>query len=238
MKRPPPTSIAHTTPGFERSLYGLMAAVALAVVLIGFSRTFYLRNWFPNTPLSVLLYLHGSLMTAWYVLFAAQVTLIIRRRPDVHRRLGIMSAVVGFAIVPAGVATALAFVRMHSNPDEAAYAALVAGYDFVLLAVFWFLLCAALFLRRRSDFHKRLMLLASLSLLAPPLARVVSDDWALWLTYLLVLTPVAVDTWRHRRLHPAFGWGAALIVFSSRIALHWAASARWLDFSLKTLGKF
>ena len=78
------------------------------------------------------------------------------------------------------------------------------------------------------------MMLASLSLLGPALARVFSDERAVWLTYALVLTPMAIDTWRHRRLHPAFGWGGALFLLSSRLALHVATSKPWIDYALRT----
>jgi hypothetical protein len=78
------------------------------------------------------------------------------------------------------------------------------------------------------------MTLASLSLLAPALARLFTDEQAVWLTYALGLTPVAIDTWRHRRLHPAFGWGGALFLLSSRLAVHAAASKQWIDYALRT----
>ena len=202
---------------FDRRLYFGTAVLAALVVLVGFSRTFYLRIWFDVPPLSALRYLHGLLMTIWYALFLAQVMLVSRRRVDIHRRLGIFAALTAAAIVPVGSATAIAFIRrLHTNTDEALIAAIIAGYDFISLLMFTLLVGTALVLRRHSDVHKRLMTLASLSLLGPALARVFSDEQSVWLTYVLVLTPIAIDTWRHRRLHPAFGWGGALFLISSR----------------------
>jgi hypothetical protein len=123
---------------------------------------------------------------------------------------------------------------MRDNPDEAPIAAIIAGYDFISLLVFALLVGTALFLRRRSDVHKRLMTLASLSLLGPAFARLVTDQQAVWLTYALVLTPIMIDTWRHRRLHPAFAWGGALFLISSRVAVHVVVSKQWIDFALRT----
>jgi len=221
--------------GFDRRMYLAMAGLAAVIVLIGFSRTFYLRAWFDTPPLSALRYAHGTVMTAWYALFLTQVVLISRRRTDIHRRLGIAAAVTALLLVLVGVATALRFVaRVRGNPNDAAFAAVVAGYDIVSLLIFALLVGTALVMRRRTDIHKRLMTLASMSLLGPPLARVFSDQQAVWLTYALVLLPVAIDTWRHRRLHPAFAWGAALILISSRIALHYATSNEWMVFVLRT----
>jgi hypothetical protein len=228
-------SLEPTLRRFDHRLYAAMALLAAAVVLIGFSRTFYLRAWFDTPPLSALRYAHGVAMTAWYALFLTQVALISRRRVDIHRRLGIAAALAAVVVVGVGVATAIYFVtRVRGNPEESAFAAVVAGYDLVSLLIFALLVGTALALRRRSDIHKRLMTLASMSLLGPPLARVVSDQHALWLTYVLVLLPIAIDTWRHRRLHPAFGWGGALILVSSRVALHYVASHGWMAFALRT----
>jgi hypothetical protein len=220
---------------FDRRLYTASAVVAAIVVLVGFSRTFYLRAWFETPPLSALRYVHGALMTLWYSLFLVQVTLVSRRRIDLHRRIGVLASVIALALVAAGILTAVDFVtRMRPNPDEATGAAAVAGFDFVSLLVFSLLVAAALALRRRSDTHKRLMTLASLSLLGPPLARLVSDQQAVWLTYLFVLLPIVIDTWRNRRLHPAFAWGGLTILLSTQMALHYVVSASWIDFALRT----
>jgi len=226
-------SLELTLRRFDHRLYAAMALLAAAVVLIGFSRTFYLRAWFDTPPLSALRYTHGAAMTAWYAL--SQVALISRRRVDIHRQLGIAAALTAVVVVAVGVATAIHFVtRVRANPEDSAFAAVVAGYDLVSLLIFALLVGTALALRRRSDIHKRLMTLASMSLLGPPLARVVSEQHALWLTYVLVLSPIAIDTWRHRRLHPAFGWGGALILVSSRLALHYVTSREWIAFALRT----
>jgi hypothetical protein len=177
---------------------------------------------------------HGALMTAWYVLFATQVLLVSAHRVDIHRRLGILTAFTAAALVPAGIATAIAFIRrVEGDTESSELAALIAGYQFVALTLFTLLVVTALVLRRRSDIHKRLMTVASLSLLGPPLARLTSDQVALWLNYAVVLLPIAIDTWRHRRLHPAFGWAGGLFLVSSQAALMIASSDAWIAFALR-----
>jgi hypothetical protein len=222
---------------FDRRFFATTAIAAIVLVLVGFSPSFYLRTWFNGPPLSTVLYVHGTLMTAWYVLFAAQVLLVSSGRVDLHRRLGILVAITAAALVPAGVATAIAFIRRAAgNADDSALAALIAGYQFVALTLFTVLVVTALVLRRRSDIHKRLMTVASLSLLGPPLARMTSDQVALLLNYALVLLPIAIDTWRHRRLHPAFGWAGGVFLVSSQAALQFASSDTWIRFALRVFG--
>jgi hypothetical protein len=228
------SSRSYRQPQFDRRLFGAMAVLALGVVFVGFAQTFYLRRWFDTEPISALRYAHGALMSCWYTLFLVQVLLVARNRVDLHRRLGVLGGLIAAAIIPMGIATGIEFIRRLHASSDAPVAAIIAGYDFVSLLVFGLLVGSALVLRRRSDVHKRLMTLASLSLLGPPLARLMSDQQSLWLTYLLVLLPVAVDTWRHHRLHPAFGWGAGLILITSQASLHYAASAEWIHFALRT----
>jgi len=220
-------------PEFERRLYGGIAVLAALVVFTGFARSYYLRSMFVAVPLPVLLHVHGAVMSLWYALFLSQVALVAAHRIDLHRTLGIATATCAAALVPVGAAVALALLRRSlSDPQAAAEAAGIATYDFVVLAVFAALVVTALLLRHRSDVHKRLMTLAAVSLLGPPLARLMPDLTAALVGQGLVLLPVAVDTWRHRRLHPAFGWGAALVLVSSGVSVALAESPAWGAFAL------
>ncbi len=206
-----------------------MALLAAAIVAVGFARTFYLRQWLDTGTLPVRLYVHGAIMTAWYALLVNQALLVARRRMDLHRRFGVAAACVAAAIIVSGLWVAAGFVtRSREDPQQLEFAAVVAGFDICSLFAFAALVGAALVLRRRPDFHKRLMILASMSLLGPPLARIVPDMSAFWLTQLLIFLPVVIDTALTRRLHPAFGWGAVLTTGVHQIALRVAASSWWI----------
>jgi hypothetical protein len=105
------------------------------------------------------------------------------------------------------------------------------GINLVNLLVFAILVITGLALRRRTDFHKRLMLLATVTMLGPAIARIVvlvsHSAWAQILAFdFCILACVAVDTALHRRLHPAFGWGAAFVVGSFHL-IFMAVSAKW-----------
>jgi hypothetical protein len=222
----------------ERRLYALAASTALLVVLIGFARTYYLKFAFGTPPLSLLLQVHGAVMTAWFALFVAQATLVARGRVDLHRRLGVFGALLALAVLAIGTTVAITGARLgHAPPGLPPLAFLAVPLGDML--VFALLAGAALSLRRRGDFHKRLMLLASLSLLTAPLARIPLLQQGgivacFSATLALVLACVAWDATAHRRLHPAFAWGAALVALSwpLRLALagtpQWQAFAHWL----------
>ena len=228
---------AVSRPEFERRLYGAIAVLAALVVFTGFARSYYLRSLFFATPLTVLLHVHGAVMSLWYALFLTQVALVATHRVELHRTLGIAAATCAAAVVSVGALVALAFVRRsQSDPQAAAEAAGIATYNFVTLAVFAALVVTALALRHRPDVHKRLMTLAAVSLLGPPLARLMPDETAALVGQGLMLLPIAVDTWRHRRLHPAFGWGGAAVFVSSGAAVALAQNPTWDAFALRLFG--
>ncbi len=215
---------------FDRRFYAGMSALALGVVLSGFAKTYYLKGLFGAPSLPLLLHAHGAVMTAWFLLFFTQVALIRAKRVDLHRLLGIAGVACACVLIPIALATARQLVVRSLDDPDLPIAAAIAGYDAVSLAVFALLVGAALGWRRRSDIHKRLMTLATLSLLGPPLARLMGDQAAVLASNGMVLLPVAVDTIWHRRLHPAFGWGAALVVLSTHAALAVVTSPGWTGF--------
>ncbi|MEO6689471.1 MAG: hypothetical protein ABIS07_08100, partial [Dokdonella sp.] len=106
-----------------------------------------------------------------------------------------------------------------------------------LSALFLFagLLGGGLYFRKRNrEAHKRLMLLATLSLLSPPIARL-PLEWireygvlaVFGITDAILLACIAIDTWKHRRLHPAMAWGGLLFLASQPLRLLIARSQTW-----------
>ncbi|HEV3063357.1 MAG TPA: hypothetical protein VGY48_34245 [Vicinamibacterales bacterium] len=87
-------------PAIDRRLSAGVAIGFALTTLVGFAQTYYLKVLFGTPPLRLLLHVHGVVMTAWVVLFLVQVGLIAERRTDLHRRLGVMGAVVAFASRP------------------------------------------------------------------------------------------------------------------------------------------
>jgi hypothetical protein len=96
----------------------------------------------------------------------------------------------------------------------------------------------ALWWRRRPDVHKRLMLLATVSMLTPAIARIPlgfiergGPPVFFGLALLVIFACIAVDTVRNRRLHPAYAWGATLIVAMLPLRLLIATSDAWARFA-------
>ena len=194
-----------------------MSGALLLILLIGFSPTLYLRLFFDVPAIPFYLHVHGATVTAWFVWLIFQASLVNVRRVDIHRRAGIAGALLGVAVVPAGLMATLNVVgrvpEMGFELEPIIYfITWVVWANFHMLLGFVGFLATALLLRRRADIHKRLMLLAAMSLMAPPLARISGFfGWVLeaeitfvTVTGLLLPVPVVLhDLVAEKRLHKA-----------------------------------
>jgi len=228
-----PRSTPRTGRGGAR-LYAWVALAAILIVFAGFAKTFYLRSVSGAPPLSALLFVHGIVMTSWFVLFFAQVWLVEAGRADLHRLLGVLGLVLAVLVVCVGVAAAIDAGRRGASPAPGVPPLLFMAIPLFDMPMFAALVGAGLWNRRRPDIHKRLMLLATLGMLTPPIGRIplafIQDGGPpvfFGLAILIVLACVAIDTAKNRRLHPAFAWGTALIIAMLPLRLIVATTDTW-----------
>ncbi|HMF57971.1 MAG TPA: hypothetical protein VK619_16630 [Pyrinomonadaceae bacterium] len=221
----------------ERLFYTGMAVAIVATVFAGFARTYYLRTYFGAPPLMPLLHLHGIVFTSWLVLFIAQTTLVAAKRIDVHRRLGIVGGVIAVLMVVVGAITAVVRAKQGAAPtgDTSPLAFLVIPLGDLL--VFSILVGAGFYFRRRADVHKRLMLLATISILAAAIARLPFDllkagpPAFFGLTDLFILACLLYDLIRRKRVHRATVLGGLLIIASQPLRLMIASTHAWIAFA-------
>jgi len=170
-----PEAAPHRTA--RSGFYVGMSGALLLIVLIGFSRTLYLRAFFdvPEIPASV--WVHGTVLTAWFVGLLLQTTLVAVRRSDIHRQSGWIVGGLGVAVFAVSLAVTLNFVtrqRALGVDIEARIRGLsvIVWSDLAALLAFGIFLSAAIALRRRTEMHKRLMLLSSISIVQPAMSRI------------------------------------------------------------------
>jgi hypothetical protein len=228
------TRTAHF-PGEHR--YYVAAAVGIiAIVLAGFSIDIPLLS--DLSSVSVLVRVHGLVMLTWIALFFTQALLVVRHRVDLHMRLGIFGAGLAVVVVVADTETLITACRLggdHLPPGVPQ--SLFLAFGLFNLFTFAVLVGTALVLRkRRSDWYKRLMLLAVLLLLDAALARFI-NHYTTWtvdsstVRNMFVLACIAVDTFRHRRLHPAFVFGGLLVIANDYVASWVAGTPAWAQFA-------
>jgi FtsH-binding integral membrane protein len=209
--------IAAAGPARDRWFFTGMALAAVLTVFVGFARSYYFRSAFGGPPLPPLVHLHGVLFTAWILLFVTQTSLVAASRVDLHRRLGVFGIVLAVVMVIVGYAVATESVRRGSTPGTLPPLAFLALPLGAVLA-FAILVALGVYNRRRSETHKRLMLLATIALLAPAIARMqlgsapFGPAVPMVGTVLFVAACVVYDRAAHGRVHPAFAWGGALLM--------------------------
>lgn len=211
-----------TVPRPSRSrFFAVMAWVALAVSVTGFSKTFFLplaQGTFVPLPAA---YVHGALMFSWVLLFALQATLIGARAHGLHRRLGWLGVLLAIAVAWSTVAIGMQGVQrdVAAGLGPSATSGIVGSCTAML--GFLLLVAAAVHQRRRPDVHRRLMLIATIALLWPAWLRFrhlfPAVPFPEWLFAVIaadsLLLVMAWHDWRTLgRVHPVTLWlGGALV---------------------------
>jgi hypothetical protein len=227
-----PGGIAQERSRDHRFFTGMALACALTV-FIGFAPTYYLRSAFDGPPVPTpLVHLHGAVFTAWIVLFMAQTSLVAAGRTDLHRRLGAVGAGLVLALLVVGWFTAIEGARRGRTPPGGPPPLAFLSVPMGTLAVFAILVVIGLANRRRRDTHKRLMLLATIALLTPAIARFRSflpggPLLAIGGTTLFVLACMGYDRLSHGRIHPAFLWGGLFLIISLPVRFAVGGTAAW-----------
>lgn len=226
---------------FDRRFY-LGASVAfLALVFWTFARTFYLKAFFHTKALPWLLHVHGAVMSGWVVLLVVQSALVAAHRVRWHRRLGVVGAAWAGLLVIFGTTTTIhAAVReVRGRTAFARPQIVITSLDLIQMLLFAGLVFFAIRLRRRPDYHKRLMLLTIACMLPDALARLPVSFMTNRLILLgldgFVLLCVGIDTLGHRRLHPVLGWGALVVLLPFHAGLHFFGTPGWIAFATRVL---
>ena len=216
----------------DRIFFTGMALAAALTLFLGFARSYFLRG--AELPaLTPLYHVHGALFSAWIALLVAQTSLVAAGRTDIHRTLGIAGAVLAAVVFIVGVTVSIETLRRQGGSlgrDPRVFISIPLG-DIIVFGV---LVTAAIVQRWRSETHKRLMLLATISILTAAIARfLAAGPVGVFLgTDAFVLALVVYDLVSRGRLHPATLWGGAMVVgFKPLLYYVVSGTSAWLAFA-------
>src|SRR4051812_25200838 len=232
----------------SRSRFHAVAVAALAAALFpGFAKTYYFRVFLDSPPLAQPAQLHGIIATSWVALHYTQARLVAAHRADLHRRLGIFGAVLALLLALQAISMAIGNAAAGHGPagrDPLQFLSVPIGTT-TMFALF---VGSALALRRKREWHKRLMLLATMTLLVPAMGRLDAQIMQPLGLPRLVLAPAVtfafvawawIYDWRRiGRVHPAYiiGGIALLVSIPLRRSIGftdaWLPIARWLTHSV------
>lgn len=221
------------------SFYVGVGVLAALIAAMGFWPTYFgplLAGTADHPPV---IHVHAAVFSGWIALFGAQVAFAATGNIALHRKLGTVGIWYGVAIIVVGVFTAFSQFadRVEAGRLEEAQTRLLAPLsDMIVFPLFF---GAAVLYRRRPELHKRLMLVATttllvaaalrMSFLGEPLPRPMR--LAIWFSPILL--GMAYDLIVRRSIHPVYVIGlAALYALSMRGALletdAWLAFSGWL----------
>ena len=235
-------TIEQAPPRAKRSdsvFFPLMAITMALIVLVGFAPTYYLKYQFNGPPLSLLKVIHGAAFTGWIALLVTQTGLVASNRRDLHRKLGVVGAGLALLMVALGTMLAIDALRRGFIPpgapiSAAAFFAVPMGDITAFIAM----VGLGVLNRKRMDYHKRYMLLATAAIIGAAVARIQLDviQWAaLPMSFLVadlfILAVASYDLTTKKRVHPATIWSGVIIIGSQALRMWISGTQAWNDFA-------
>ena len=202
--------------GDER--FFLRAAIIMALTIVaGFSFQYLMGRSTFASPVRV--HLHAFFFMGWVAIYLMQNIFVATGRMQLHRRLGWVAA---FWIIPMVIMGFVVTVVMTRNGTIPFFFRPLHFliFDPVTVLTFAGLTVAAVRLRKRTEWHRRLHFCGMSLLLGPAFGRLLPmpllQPWA-WeaafaATMLFPIAGVIADIRRSGRIHPAWHWGIATMI--------------------------
>jgi hypothetical protein len=147
-----------------------LSLVFAAIAFVGFAPTYVLPVVAGRAEIPAAVHVHGLFFFAWTVLLVVQARLA-RSTPATHRALGLVGISLATAMFFMGIALVVRGLILGieaGNGENTRALAIVPVFGITTFAVFFALAVANV---RRPEVHKRLIVLATVSLLSAPFAR-------------------------------------------------------------------
>jgi hypothetical protein len=213
--------------------YFSMSLLIAAVVIYGFGRTID-QNLIHATPIRPwILYLHAVVFSGWVVFFIVQSALVRVHRVSVHRTLGWFGVAIGALIPVLGISTAITMARFNILHYQSTFATAFLIVPFMDIFCFTIPFALAIYWRRKPEFHRRLMLIATCALTSAAFGRFphpIRDLWFYVGVDLLIFFGVLRDLMVTRRVHAVYRYALPALIIGQVIVMHLflTASPRWI----------
>lgn len=215
----------------SRYFYFCMSLVFAGLVVWGFSRTVNTHLFHAEVPRPLLLWIHAAAFSGWVIFFITQSALVRTHNVRVHRFVGWFGAALGTAMVVLGISVAIVMTRfdiyrLHQAGVEAFLS--IPFYDMIFfggcfaLAIYW---------RTKPDYHRRLLFLATCSLMDAAVGRFdFIFDHNLYFLCLDLLMGLGVvrDLIVDRRVSKVYFYALPVAIVGQNLAIYlWRANPAW-----------
>ncbi len=163
------------TNGFKtflsRHFYFAMSLFMAGIAVWGFSRTVDARLLRANPPRPLLLWFHAAFFSLWIVLFVVQSALVRVRKVKIHRALGWVGAALAGMMIVSGVNASLVMFRFEITVLHQTNVAPFLSILWCDLLIFGVCMALAIRFRRKPEYHRRLVFLATCQMMQAAFVR-------------------------------------------------------------------
>jgi hypothetical protein len=225
----------------ERLFFWTMSLLIALIVFVGFARSYFLPGFrvvvHPGPPApSGVVHVHAAVFTSWIVLLATQASLVGSGRVNIHRRLGVAGVLLAPAMIVLGVLVAVEmlnrFAQVPGFDSSVVFAVALSEVTAFAVPIFF-----AFRLRHRPEFHKRLILVATIAMMTAAFGR--------WLVHFLLHKPIpammatfslllvlALFDWQLTgKVHRATAFGAAWVACIEIAGIAVGLTSGWHSFA-------
>ncbi len=151
--------------------YLWMAVTCLAVAVIGFAPTYWVPLATGRLDVPPIVHVHALFFYGWMLFFIKQTHLVASGAVVRHRELGIAGVALATGMCFVGTAVAVGSLRHGQAAGFGEAATAFSSVPFTGIAVFGGLVAAAIMNVKKPQIHKRLMLVATASMLQAAVGR-------------------------------------------------------------------
>jgi hypothetical protein len=216
----------------RRGYFALIQLYMAAVVIVGFAPSFYLK---PERAMAMhpVIHVHAGVMTLWILFVAVQGVLPAQGRIRLHRTLGWFGAGLALLVLITGVMVAIQGVHDGWDPFRLGSGEAFAAIPFRDLSTFaTFFVIGILTRKSAPEAHKRMMTLATLSVIPAGLARLaafVPEPMIVVLNHAPIAAMIGWDLFTQRRVLVSTWLGSAFLVAATPVCLAMGRTEAWQD---------
>lgn len=214
------------------SMFAVLQLYMAAIVFVGFAPSFYLK---PARALAMdpIIHVHAGVMTLWILFMAVQGVLPSRGHVRLHRALGWWGAGIAVLVMITGVMIAAYGVHHGWDPFGLGSGEAFAAIPFRDLTTFATFLVIGLATRKSApEAHKRMLTLATLSVIPAALGRLaafVPELAIVALNHAPIAALVVYDLVTRRRVFASTWLGSAFLIAATPVCLAMAKTEGWQD---------
>lgn len=218
------------------TFFTMIAFISIMAIVVGFLKTFIIPILSGTKTWPVAIYLHAGFVFGWVLLFLIQSLLIQNKKYKTHISIGRYAAFVAVGAAVSIIPAALYQCERELKEGLGQTAISPILGSLASATMFLALVTLGIVYRKKSQVHKRLMLLATILLIWPAWFRwrhyfpsvERPDIWfAVVLSDSLIIVAFVWDWIKNKRIHPALLYGGLFIIAENCMEILLFDSAGW-----------